>query len=173
MTVSIRLAAMDDAASLPDVERAAGQSFRAVPGLEWIADGEPMTGDDHRRFIAQGTSWIAEQGGRPVGFLAAERAGPELHIVELSVLPDRQRQGIGRRLIEAATAFAENGGLTAVTLTTFRDVPWNAHYYARLGFREVPPGALSSRLAAIRAQESEKGLPAERRCAMRYPLSQA
>lgn len=173
MTLHIRLARLEDAEALPPVERAAGQSFRAVPDLAWVADGEPMPVERHRRMIAQGTSWVAEVGDRLVGFLAAERAGPELHISELSVVPELQGQGIGRRLIAAALARADDDGLTAVTLTTFRDVPWNAPFYARIGFREVPPLALSSRLAAIRADESRHGLPAERRCAMRYPLSQA
>ena len=173
MSVAVRLARVSDAALLPAIERAAGTRFRSLPELAWIADGEPMREDAHRRLIAQGTSWIAEGSGAPVGFLAAERSGPELHIVELSVLPEYQGQGIGRALIDAALARADNDGLTAVTLTTFRDVPWNAPFYARIGFGEVPPLALSARLAAIRANESRHGLPAERRCAMRYPLSQA
>jgi GNAT superfamily N-acetyltransferase len=173
MPALIRIATLADAAALPPIERAAGTRFRTLPDLAWIADGEPMSEEAHRHLIAQGSCWVAEEGGKPIGFLAAERAGPELHIVELSVLPDRQGQGIGRALIEAALARAHNDGLTAVTLTTFRDVPWNAPFYARIGFGEVPPLALSARLAAIRADESRHGLPAERRCAMRYPLSQA
>jgi hypothetical protein len=28
-------------------------------------------------------------------------------------------------------------GLTSLTLTTFRDVPWNAPFYAKLGFEYV------------------------------------
>ena len=173
MPATIRIARTEDAALLPVIERAAGTRFRTLPDLAWIADGEPMSAEAHGRLITQGTCWIAEDDGAPVGFLAAERAGPELHIVELSVLPVRQGQGIGRALIDAAFKRADNDGLTAVTLTTFRDVPWNAPFYARIGFGEVPPMALSARLAAIRAEESRHGLPAERRCAMRYPLSQA
>lgn len=173
MHAAIRLARAEDADFLPGIERAAGARFRTLPDLAWIADGEPMAPDAHRRGIAQGTCWVAETGNRRVGFLAAERAGPELHIVELSVVPQQQGQGIGRALIEAAVRKAENDGLTAITLTTFRDVAWNAPFYARLGFSEVPPRALSARLAALRAEETRHGLPAERRCAMRFPLSQA
>ena len=124
-------------------------------------------------FIARACPGSPSRTVAPIGFIATERAGTELHIVELSVHPTVAQQGVGRRLIEAAFAAAENAGLTAVTLTTFRDVPWNAPYYARLGFREVPAAAISSRLAATTAQESARGLPAERRCAMRYALSQA
>jgi GNAT superfamily N-acetyltransferase len=172
MSITIRPARPADAVRLPDVERAAGAVFRTLPGLAWIADGEPMPADEHRRLIGYGLCWVAEAAGSVIGFLAAERAGPELHVVELSVRPEYQRQGVGRQLIEAALAAADNAGLTAVTLTTFRDVPWNAPFYARLGFREVPPAAISSRLAARTAQDSARGLPAERRCAMRFALSQ-
>lgn len=173
MPVKVRLTRPEEAVLLPDIERAAGATFRLLPDLAWIADGEPMPAGDHGRFIDQQSAWVAEMDGRLIGFLAAERAGPELHIVELSVHPAHQRQGVGRKLIAAAFAAADNAGLTAVTLTTFRDVPWNAPFYARLGFEEVPPGALSSQLAAATADELRRGLPAERRCAMRYALSQA
>ena len=43
----------------------------------------------------------------------------------------------------------------AVTLTSFRDVPWNAPFYQRVGFEVVddpPPG-----LAAVRAAERAEG----------------
>ena len=173
MHAAIRLAQAEDANFLPGIERAAGARFRTLPDLAWIADGEPMPAEAHRRVIAQGTCWVAEAGNTRVGFLAAERAGPELHILELCVLPQEQGQGIGRALIAAAIGRAEDDGLSAVTLTTFRDVAWNAPFYARLGFCEVPPRSLSARLAALRAKETRHGLPAERRCAMRYPLSQA
>jgi hypothetical protein len=42
-----------------------------------------------------------------------------------------------------------------VTLTTFRDVPWNAPFYRRLGFEVVDE--LPSGLAAIRAHEAMAG----------------
>ena len=45
--------------------------------------------------------------------------------------------------------------LPAVTLTTFRDVPWNAPFYARLGFRVIE--ALSPGLQAIRDHERDIG----------------
>jgi hypothetical protein len=38
-----------------------------------------------------------------------------------------------------------------VTLTTFRDVPWNGPFYAKLGFRELRH--LSPGLAAMREHE--------------------
>jgi len=59
--------------------------------------------------------------------------------------------------------------LPAVTLTTFRDVPWNAPFYARLGFRVIE--ALSPGLQAIRDHERDIGDDAfGSRVAMRIDL---
>lgn len=49
--------------------------------------------------------------------------------------PDRARQGLGKRLLVTAAAWAQQQGLAALTLTTYAHVPWNAPYYERLGFR--------------------------------------
>jgi hypothetical protein len=38
-------------------------------------------------------------------------------------------------LLDRAAADAAAKGLRALTLTTFAEVPWNAPYYARCGFR--------------------------------------
>jgi hypothetical protein len=40
-----------------------------------------------------------------------------------------------------------------VTLTTFRDIPWNAPYYARLGFSELPADAWGAGMRALVARE--------------------
>ena len=58
-----------------------------------------------------------------------------LHLEELDVLPGHGRQGIGTRLVRALCDGARGRGIAAVTLCTFRDVPWNAPFYERLGFR--------------------------------------
>ncbi|HEU5159014.1 MAG TPA: hypothetical protein VFU43_18605 [Streptosporangiaceae bacterium] len=35
-------------------------------------------------------------------------------------------------------ALAGDHGLPRITLTTFRDIPWNGPWYARRGFAELP-----------------------------------
>lgn len=44
---------------------------------------------------------------------------------------------MGAALIDHLAGEARAQGHAELSLTTFRDVPWNAPYYARLGFREV------------------------------------
>ena len=94
----------------------------------------------------------------------------EFHIWELAVRRERQGQGAGRRLVAAAHAYARAHGLTALTLTTFRELSWNEPLYALLGFRTLRPEELDERLAGIFVTERALGLPVERRCAMRLPL---
>ena len=108
-------------------------------------------------------------GGPAVGFVSVELLDDEAHIAQLSVLPELGRRGIGRALLDEAIHWAEGQGLEGVTLTTFRDVPWNAPFYSTVGFIEVVDPAPG--LAAIRRNEWERGLDAMGpRLAMRLPL---
>ena len=59
-------------------------------------------------------------------------------------------------------------GLSSLTLTTFRDVPWTAPFYARLGFDYVTE--LTPELRQKREDETAHGLAFDSRCAMRLPL---
>ena len=74
--------------------------------------------------------------------------------------------GLGRQLIETASAWAQGRRLTALTLTTFAEVPWNAPYYARLGFHVVPQEDLTAGMRGIRDREAARGLDAWPRVSM-------
>ncbi|ETH81148.1 acetyltransferase, GNAT family [Bordetella pertussis STO1-CHOC-0017] len=87
--------------------------------------------------------------------------------------PRQQGRGIGGRLVRAAIDAAAAAGLPAITLTTFRDLPWNQPFYARLGFATLQADGLNVRLQAILAREASLGLPAARRCAMRREIAAA
>jgi hypothetical protein len=60
--------------------------------------------------------------------------------------------------------------LPAVTLSTFRSIPWNAPYYANLGFVEVPPDDPLPRIAHVAGLEAAHGLSMADRCFMRLAL---
>jgi GNAT superfamily N-acetyltransferase len=169
---SIRRARPNDAAMFPAIENSAGQAFRQLADLTAIADDEDMSVEAHLSLIAQGTSWVAVgRHDRPMGFLCAETGSRNLHIRELSVRYDCQRNGIGRRLVLHAVGQTRMRNMTSVTLTTFRDVPWNAPFYARLGFRVLSPRELTPDLADILRNEAEKGLSLRKRCAMRLVVA--
>ncbi|MGD9478311.1 GNAT family N-acetyltransferase [Shinella sp. G-2] len=170
-SVAIRPAREDEVEALRRIERSAAQAFRLVEAFSWIATGEVQSATLHLDLIGRGTNWVATaDGDHPVGFLSAEIAGPELHIVEISVDHLHQGFGIGRKLIAHAVGEAQARGLDAVTLTTFRTIPWNCPFYERLGFRTLDEADLSPRLTAVLDEEAAHGLARDTRCAMRLTL---
>ncbi|WP_199772901.1 GNAT family N-acetyltransferase [Ensifer adhaerens] len=167
----IRPTRKDDAALLPAIERSSGEVFRAIPELAWIADDDVQSAEAHREFLRSGLSVVVvDAADRPIGFLCANVAGDAMHIWQLAVEAERQGQGLGRMLMLAAITHARVTSLAAVTLTTFRDLAWNEHFYRKLGFVTLDTSALDTRLAQILANEAAHGLPPERRCAMRLSL---
>ncbi|MAY18991.1 MAG: GNAT family N-acetyltransferase [Erythrobacteraceae bacterium] len=164
---SLRLARPDDADSFPAIEESADHLFKGIAQLEDIAaDGSLFDAQGYRRLIAKGHCLVALQGERSIGFIATEPFRRELHMWQLAVHEDAQRLGVGSGLVRACMIDARNSGFKAVTLTTFRDLPWNAPFYEGLGFEEVTALDAHPRLANELALEADQGLPVERRCAM-------
>ena len=60
--------------------------------------------------------------------------------------------------------------MPALTLTTFRDLSFNEHFYQKLGYKTLDEAELPERLADILKSEIEYGLPGDRRYAMRLAL---
>ncbi|HSZ35572.1 MAG TPA: GNAT family N-acetyltransferase, partial [Acidimicrobiales bacterium] len=78
-------------------------------------------------------------GDPPVGLCRIDAVGDGAHLEQLSVRPEHGRHGLGRSLLRAGIDWAEARGYPELTLTTFRDVPWNGPFYASEGFVEVGP----------------------------------
>ncbi|MCO3009930.1 GNAT family N-acetyltransferase [Pseudomonas aeruginosa] len=89
---------------------------------------------------------------------------------DAALLPAIERSAGGRRLLERAVTYAHASHCRALTLTTFCDVPWNAPFYARLGFQRLTWQEAGERLRAILGHEQEIGFAADSRCAMRLVL---
>lgn len=168
LNITVRPTRPGDVTALAAIEHAAGQRFRDYPELAWLAEGEVISAEQHLDYAERGLSWLALANDQPVGFILAELHASSLFIVELSVHLDWQGKGIGRRLIACVADQARKRGLASLTLTTFRDVPWNAPFYARLGFEMIT--TLTPELREKREEETAHGLAYDARCAMRLPL---
>ncbi|ASQ16409.1 GNAT family N-acetyltransferase [Enterobacter cloacae] len=168
LNITVRPTRPGDVTALPAIERAAGERFRDYPELAWLAEGDVISAEQHLDYAECGLSWLALANELPVGFILAETHVSSLFIVELSVHLDWQGKGIGRRLIACVADQARKRGLASLTLTTFRDVPWNAPFYARLGFEMIT--TLTPELREKREEETAHGLAYDARCAMRLPL---
>ncbi|MFZ3567379.1 GNAT family N-acetyltransferase [Streptomyces sp. BH097] len=163
----IRSAEPADLPRLQAIETAGGEIFRTL-GMAAIADDAPPTIAELERFRRAGHAWVAaEDSGTVVAYLLAEVVDGAFHIEQVTVHPDAARRGVGQTLIARAADCARGQGLTGLTLTTFADVPWNAPYYERLGFRRLTEAELTPGLRAIRAAEAEHGLDRWPRVCMR------
>ena len=170
--MTIRRARADDVPRLPPIERSSGALFDGVR-LESTADPDetlPIATLDEA--LTNNGLWVAvDEADQPIGFVAVTHHGDESFVAQLSVAREAQGRGLGRELMRAAIDDARARGQRAVTLTTFREVAWNAPFYARLGFRELAADELSPHLVAVQADETARGLLPAERCAMRLALS--
>ena len=97
----------------------------------------------------------ADDDDRPIAYLLSMAVDDCAHIDQVSVEPGHARRGIGAALIDHLASIARDEGRPALSLTTFVDVPWNAPYYARLGFDVVQPAAYGPQLAELVAHEAQ------------------
>lgn len=168
---SLRLAQPDDAQAFHDVENDAAQLLTNEPSLAGIPVPPSRSAEEYRAMIRQRHSLTAVSDGRVIGFAATRRAGREVHLHELSVATAFQRHRIGATLLGALKIDCRNAGVRAITLHTYRDIPWNAPFYERHGFVIIEDLEAYPRLAAGQEAAVEFGLPRERRCAMIHFLS--
>jgi len=168
--VTIRPAVEADLPLLVRIEVEAGALFRTV-GLGEVAD-HPVHEDDYRPTLAEERTWVAEHAGEVAGYVSAEVLDEKTHVAQVSVAPTHAGHGIGAQLVRFVEAWGQKQGRLATTLTTFKDVAWNAPYYRRLGYREMSDDEIGPELAATMAHEASlPGIRAEDRCAMVKPAT--
>jgi len=120
---------------------------------------------------AEGRLWvITGADDRPAGFVITDMIDGCLHVEQVSVDPGNARRGLGRALLDHAAEQAAAAGVPALTLTTFADVPWNAPYYVRCGFRVLEDTEVTAGLRAIRQREASFGMARWPRVCMRRDL---
>jgi GNAT superfamily N-acetyltransferase len=172
--VRVRHADAADAPELSAIEAAAGERFRTIPELAFVADHDPSFSPEVLDpALAEGRVWVAEDKEEVVGYALALDLDGQPHLEQISVLPEWSGRGVGRALLDAVAAWAASvQGASSVTLATYRDVPWNAPLYAHLGWAVVPEAevAADARLVAVRAEEAAHGLDPDLRVFMRLAI---
>jgi [ribosomal protein S18]-alanine N-acetyltransferase len=85
------------------------------------------------------TSFLARLGGpsQPVGFIMGQLAADEAEILTLGVHKDRQRHGIGRRLVEALARAAKKAEARRLFLEVGQNNAAAIGLYRGLGFKEA------------------------------------
>jgi GNAT superfamily N-acetyltransferase len=168
----IRLAQPGEVSLLPAIELAAARLFADTDlGIDHATLESTAPVEAHAAAQRAGMLWVAvAPSGEPVGFAYGRMLGDEPHLEELDVHPGHGRRGLGAKLVRALIEWARAHGATGVTLSTFRDIAWNAPFYARMGFRALAADELDDDERELIALEARKGLPVERRVVMRLGL---
>lgn len=160
-----------DAADIPrlvELDIAANALFRETGLIADAALGEHVPADvleaaiAAREVFVMRHQWTAEA----AGFTLTSVRGDTLYLDQVSVHPDHGRQGLGGALVRRVIEDAKGRGLKSVTLSTFRDLPWNGPFYRKLGFREIRRDKLADWMHEIEAAQADK-LDVSARCFMR------
>lgn len=165
----IRAPRPQEIALLPQIENAADRRYVRA-GLRRVLDMPPASVATLERARRAGRLWIAvSPTNRPVGFALVTHPGGVAWLDQLSVLEPWQGRGIGSALVERCLRYARDGGHAALHLSTYRDVAWNAPFYARRGFASLPRGLWPRAFRRQVAIENSHGHPPWRRTVMRCP----
>lgn len=169
MTPRVRRATAADVGAMQGIEVRAGRAFAEV-GLPDVAGDEPMAAAVLEGHAADGRcAVVVGDDDRPQGYVVVDRVDAHAHVEQVSVDPDHQGRGLGRLLITWVEDWARADGRRGITLTTFRDVPWNAPLYERLGFRTLAPDEIGPGLTTVVSTEAAHGLdPATRVCMLKH-----
>lgn len=156
-----------DLRHLPPIELAAAKLLRGHAPESVL--NETTDVQHFRRALTAGRLWVALTRDVPVGFAHVELlTSGNPHLEELDVHPSHGRRGLGRRLVATVCDWVVRQGHSAITLTTFRALPFNMKFYASCGFQEVPAAELEPELVALSKNEAERGLAADHRLVMRW-----
>jgi len=141
----VRLACGEEIPDLQAIDKAARTRYAALPGLEFVADAEPISADR----LVSAEVWVAQSSGRISGFAVLQPMDEMLYLANISVVPDASGRGIGATLLAVASNRAKALGLSAVTLATFRAPPWNGPWFRKQGFVPMPEERIGPGLRSI------------------------
>ena len=149
----IRRARSVDVPLLQAIERAAAGRYAELSETRFCLE-LPVRDDDEHRFAREcGFAVVSVLDGVPVGFALATPKDDRAHLLEFAVAPKQQGRGCGARLIAAVEAWPQESGFTEMTLTTYRDVQWNAPFFRSLGYELIEIGSDRPELAEVIADE--------------------
>lgn len=162
----IRFGVPLDIAALIRADRAASELFRStglIPGMASIPESipAPVLADA----IGQTMLPVVTDETGAIGFALTRVYRKTLYLDQISVDPVHGQRGLGRALMYHVFALAEEHRLTSVTLSTFRDIPWNGPFYRQLGFQELPRRKMTHWMLDIEAAQAET-LDITQRCFM-------
>jgi ribosomal-protein-alanine N-acetyltransferase len=109
-----------------------------VAPIERAVFSDPWSGRDLSECVRSGVPFlVAVQSGVVIGYVIAQHALDEAEILNLGVEPARQRQGVGRALIQGMLAQLRAAGVATVFLEVRESNVAARRLYGALGFAHV------------------------------------
>lgn len=102
----------------------------------------------------------------PVGYLLLQVVDGLPLLAQLDVHPLHGRRGLGTALIAHGMGQMKRMGFSELYLTTFLNIPWNAPFYEKIGFKILNEQELPNAIIRILDQERMRGL--SNRVTMRF-----
>jgi GNAT superfamily N-acetyltransferase len=168
---NIRQASGSDLDILRNIENRANIRFENTSLLDHVAD-PTMCAERLAELVSLNQVWVVCMSSTDcaVGFAVASELGALCLLEEIDVEPEHGGRGLGKRLIRTIEDWGRQRGHKKLALSTFRDIPWNAPFYRRLGFEIVPEDCFTENMLQLRFNEHAAGLPIEQRVIMMNSL---
>lgn len=132
--MAIFLATIDDIELIVNLVNAAYRGVDAGWTNEsHLLGGPRTTADEIGRLLNEGAI-LTYRTSALLGCVYVQPQASALYVGLLSVLPERQAGGIGKKLMEAATGFARERGLPRIRITVLSRRPELIAWYERHGF---------------------------------------
>jgi GNAT superfamily N-acetyltransferase len=166
----IRSARVEELTLLTQIEALAAVRFLNTP-YAFLVEADSLPLDFIQQRFQAGQVWVAvDQQDRVVGYAVTREVDRTLYLQEIDVEPAHGQRGLGSALVHYVRAWAKQSHYDVMSLSTFRDIPWNAPFYSKLGFRILDESELTAGFQQIRRQEDEAGLPISERVIMHCEL---
>jgi predicted N-acetyltransferase YhbS len=167
----IRAARIEELSLLAHIEQSASILFLDTP-YAWLATAESLPLEFVQQQFHAGLVWVAvDLHETVVGYAVAGEVDQTLYLQQIDVLPKHGHRGIGSALVNTICEHATQQDYEIVSLSTFRDIPWNAPFYSTFGFSPVAETELTPGFQQIRLKELAAGLPIADRIIMHRNIS--
>ena len=166
----IQIARAEDLTLLAAIEQSAATLFENTP-YSFLVDAELLPLEFVQQRFQVGQVWVVvDRGNKVIGYAITNEVDDTLYLQQIDVEPSHGRKGVGSKLINTVCAWAKSHGYRVISLSTFRDIPWNAPFYAKLGFQILDESEITPGFQQIRLKEAEAGLSISERVIMQRKL---
>ena len=144
MTPTLRLATRDDALPIAQLSR---DRIEQGLGWSWTTPRVLRSIRDHETNVV-----VALAAGETLGFGIMKYQDDEAHLLLLAVRAERERQGVGKAVVDWLERAALVAGIGRVSLEARASNAGARAFYEHLGYREIQslPGYYQGREACVR-----------------------